>query len=179
MALHHSAGLGIGMAGLAGSGSQHSRAGLHHSSSMGQHQPSGLQDLMTDSSQLPSSACPTPLHSPLFSATNASGPVHHHSSGEPVVSGAQSDKIESIGTGDVTRGEDNIMSHLDLDIGKEMEGFQQRLAAKSKAAELVKPVITNEPSIQSSRLEDEDVDVDVDDEDEEESLKAVLLNATF
>ncbi|KAF9084972.1 hypothetical protein BGX23_010077 [Mortierella sp. AD031] len=180
MALHHPAGLGIGMAGLAGSGSQHSKAGgILHTSSMAQHQPSGLQDLMTDSSQLPSSACPTPLHSPLFSATNASGPVHHHSSGEPVVSGTQSGKIDGLGGGDMSRGEDNIVSHLDLDIGKEMEGFQERLAAKSKAVDPVKSAVTAAPSSQSALLEDEDVDVDVDDEDEEDSLKTVLLNATF
>ncbi|KAF9318787.1 hypothetical protein BGZ91_005091, partial [Linnemannia elongata] len=90
MALHHAAGLGIGMAGLAGSGGPHSKASSNSNISI---QTSGLQDLMTDSSQLPSSACPTPLHSPLFSATNASGAVHHHGSGEPVVSSAQPGKM--------------------------------------------------------------------------------------
>ncbi|KAF9971944.1 hypothetical protein BGZ73_005015 [Actinomortierella ambigua] len=33
--------------------------------------PARTEDVMTDVSQLPSSACPTPLHSPLFSATDA------------------------------------------------------------------------------------------------------------
>ncbi|KAG0268760.1 hypothetical protein DFQ27_005840 [Actinomortierella ambigua] len=34
-------------------------------------EPLRSEDVMTDVSQLPSSACPTPLHSPLFSATDA------------------------------------------------------------------------------------------------------------
>ncbi|KAG9073255.1 hypothetical protein KI688_001047 [Linnemannia hyalina] len=169
MALHHAAGLGIGMAGLAGSGVPHSKASAHPNISI---QTSGLQDLMTDSSQLPSSACPTPLHSPLFSATNASGTVHHHGSGELIVSSAQPGKMVGLG------GRDNIVSHLDLDIGKEMEGFEGRLATKPKAAE-EKPLVKLESSNQPSQLEDEDVDVDIEDEDGEASLKAVLLNATF
>ncbi|KAF9132068.1 hypothetical protein BGW39_000863 [Mortierella sp. 14UC] len=169
MALHHAAGLGIGMAGLASSGGQHSKMNIN-----GPTQPSGLQDLMTDSSQLPSSACPTPLHSPLFSATNANGAVHHHGSGEPVVSSAQPSKMDGISAGD------NIVSHLDLDIGKEMEGFQERLAAMSKTVEeKPQPMLKSVPTSPPSRLHDEDVDVDIEDEDEEESLKAVLLNATF
>ncbi|KAF9172453.1 hypothetical protein BGX21_005721 [Mortierella sp. AD011] len=90
-----------------------------------------LKDLMTDSSQLPSSACPTPLHSPLFSATTAGSRVLHHSSGEPVViSEDQSmDKVDGIDS----RGEDSIVSHLELDIGKEMDGFHESLLAKTKA----------------------------------------------
>ncbi|KAF9354654.1 hypothetical protein BGX26_007515 [Mortierella sp. AD094] len=90
-----------------------------------------LKDLMTDSSQLPSSACPTPLHSPLFSATAAGSRVLHHSSGEPVVISED----QSIGKGDGigSRGEDSIVSHLELDIGKEMDGFHERLLAKTKA----------------------------------------------
>ncbi|KAF8962380.1 CXXC-type zinc finger protein 1, partial [Entomortierella lignicola] len=90
-----------------------------------------LKDLMTDSSQLPSSACPTPLHSPLFSATAAGGRVMHHSSGEPVVvsDGQSIDKSDDIGS----RGEDSIISHLELDIGKEMDGFHERLLVKTKA----------------------------------------------
>ncbi|KAK3836706.1 MAG: hypothetical protein J3R72DRAFT_450336 [Linnemannia gamsii] len=169
MALHHAAGLGIGMAGLAGSGGQHTKANVNAST-----QPSGLQDLMTDSSQLPSSACPTPLHSPLFSATNANGTVHHHGSGEPASGNAQPSKIVGLGAGD------NIVSHLDLDIGKEMEGFQERLAAKSRTVEeKPQPVVKSAATNQPSKVEDEDVDVDIEDEDEEEALKAVLLNATF
>ncbi|KAF9150840.1 hypothetical protein BG015_007334 [Linnemannia schmuckeri] len=169
MALHHAAGLGIGIAGSAGSGGQHSKARVNPNMSI---QTSGLQDLMTDSSQLPSSACPTPLHSPLFSATNANGAVHHNGAGEPVVSSTQPDKMVGLGGGD------NIVSHLDLDIGKVMEGFQERLAAKPKAAE-DKPLVKSEPTSQPSQPEDEDVNVDIEDEDEEASLKAVLLNATF
>ncbi|KAG0259174.1 hypothetical protein BGZ95_004761 [Linnemannia exigua] len=168
MALHHTAGLGIGIAGLAGSGGQHTKANINAST-----QPSGLQDLMTDSSQLPSSACPTPLHSPLFSATNANGAVHHHGSGEPVASNAQPSKIASLSAGD------NIVSHLDLDIGKEMEGFQERFAAKSRTVEeKPQPVVKSATTSKTSRVEDEDVDVDIEEEDEE-ALKAVLLNATF
>ncbi|KAG0327699.1 hypothetical protein BGZ99_007129 [Dissophora globulifera] len=109
-------------------------------------------DVMTDSSQLPSSACPTPLHSPLFSATVASSRVHHHSSGEPIV--LRDDQIEKSGSvsaapaalaatattttvhidqDDGVRGED--VSHLELDIGKEMDGFHERLLlAKSKSS---------------------------------------------
>ncbi|KAF9437251.1 hypothetical protein BGZ76_001489 [Entomortierella beljakovae] len=91
-----------------------------------------LKDLMTDSSQLPSSACPTPLHSPLFSATAAGGRVLHHASGEPEGNGIE--KMNGLGNNDVeSQIEDSIVSHLDLDIGKEMDGFHERLLAKSKA----------------------------------------------
>lgn len=168
MALHHAEGLGIGMAGLAGSGGQHSKASIHPNGSI----QASLQDLMTDSSQLPSSACPTPLHSPLFSATNANGAVHHHGSGEPVGGSAQPSKMVGLGGGD------NIVSHLDLDIGKVMEGFHERLAAKPRAGE-EKLLVKSESPSQPLQPEDEDVEVDIDDEDEEASLKAVLLNATF
>jgi len=171
MALHHAAGLGIGMADIS---AQHSKAGVNPIGSVGHHQSAGVQDLMTDSSQLPSSACPTPLHSPLFSATNASGTVHHHASGEPVVSSSPPVKIEGLGGGD------NIVSHLDLDIGKEMDGFQAHLIAKSKAIKAIEPVVRSGSTNQRTpRLEDEDVDVDIEDEDEGESLKKVLLNTTF
>ncbi|KAF9904932.1 hypothetical protein EC991_002232 [Linnemannia zychae] len=168
MALHHTSGLGIGMAGLVGSGGQYSTLNIG-----GPTQPSGLQDLMTDSSQLPSSACPTPLHSPLFSATNANGAVHHHGSGEPVVSDSQPSKVKGPSAGD------SVISHLDLDISKEIEGFRERLSAKSKSVEdnsqlVVKSGLTN----QSSQGDDEDVDVDIEDEDEEESLKA-FFNANY
>ncbi|KAG0006217.1 hypothetical protein BGZ80_008498 [Entomortierella chlamydospora] len=90
-----------------------------------------LKDLMTDSSQLPSSACPTPLHSPLFSATTAGSRVLHHSSGEPVVMSEDQSmgKVDGIDS----RGEDSIVSHLELDIGKEMDGFHESLLAKTKA----------------------------------------------
>jgi hypothetical protein len=169
MALRHSSGLGIGVAAFTSSGGQYSKTTISNPS-----QSSGLQDLMTDSSQLPSSACPTPLHSPLFSATNANGAVHYHGSGEPVVSSPQPSKIDGLSAGE------NIISHLDLDIGKEMEGFQEHLTAKSKAIEEKPRLVVNSAS--ASRpcpVDDEDVDVDIEDEDEEDSLKAVLLNATF
>ncbi|KAF8942370.1 hypothetical protein BGZ47_006556 [Haplosporangium gracile] len=169
MAFHHAVGLSIGMAEFAGSGGQHSKASVNPNMSI---QTSGLQDLMTDSSQLPSSACPTPLHSPLFSATNANSAVHHNSAGEPVVSSTQPGKMVGLGGGN------NIVPHLDLDFGKEMEGFQERLAAKPKAAEN-KPLVKSEPTSQPSQPKDEHVNVDIEDEDEEASLKAVLLNATF
>lgn len=84
---------------------------------------SGLRDLMTDSSQLPSSACPTPLHSPLFSATTASGSVHHHN-GEPMLTIDLHGKIGSIHDNDDESREEATVSHLDLDIDKEMDGFK-------------------------------------------------------
>ncbi|KAG0347700.1 hypothetical protein BG004_007183 [Podila humilis] len=67
-----------------------------------------VEDLMTDSSQLPSSACPTPLHSPLFSATD---PGHHHgtSSGQDVKSGVPRHDV--------------LVPHFELDIGKEMDDY--------------------------------------------------------
>ncbi|KAI1315771.1 hypothetical protein EDD11_000374 [Mortierella claussenii] len=96
-----------------------------------------LRDLMTDSSQLPSSACPTPLHSPLFSATAASGRMHHHSSGEPVVvverdRAGKATAVDSLNDLE-SRGEETIVSHLELDIGKEMDGFHERLLAQSQS----------------------------------------------
>ncbi|KAF9957308.1 hypothetical protein BGZ72_001946 [Mortierella alpina] len=120
-------GLGIGLGELASNGISSSKDGH---SSQGTGRANGLEDLMTDSNQLPSSACPTPLHSPLFSATSASGRVHHHNSGEAIIT--QSSK-NSLGDDDVPRGEDAIVSHLELDIGKEMDGFHERLMAKIKA----------------------------------------------
>ena len=125
MDLHR--GLGIGLGELASNGISSSKDGH---SSQGTGRTTGLEDLMTDSNQLPSSACPTPLHSPLFSATSASGRVHHHNSGEAIIT--QSSK-NTLGDDDVPRGEDAIVSHLELDIGKEMDGFHERLMAKIKA----------------------------------------------
>ncbi|KAF9364854.1 hypothetical protein BGX34_000145 [Mortierella sp. NVP85] len=95
-----------------------------------------LKDLMTDSTQLPSSACPTPLHSPLFGATTTSGRVHHHSSGEPMVADLQG-KIGSVLHDDNANGprgveEETIVSHLELDISKEMDGFNERLLEETK-----------------------------------------------
>ncbi|KAF9967760.1 PHD finger protein 8 [Mortierella alpina] len=122
-------GLGIGLGELASNGITSSKNG-HGSEGTGR--AAGLEDLMTDSNQLPSSACPTPLHSPLFSATSASGRVHHHGSGEAVITENQSSK-GSLGDDDGPRGDDAIVSHLELDIGKEMDGFHERLMAKIKA----------------------------------------------
>ncbi|KAF8936496.1 hypothetical protein BGZ58_004098 [Dissophora ornata] len=127
-------GLGIGLEDLASSSLGSSSKGGRMTSSQADRMTglADLRDLMTDSSQLPSSACPTPLHSPLFSATAASGRVHHHSSGEPVVGGDQGDK--AVGHDDGSRNDDTIVSHLELDIGKEMDGFHERLLlAKAKA----------------------------------------------
>ncbi|KAF9932116.1 hypothetical protein FBU30_008930 [Linnemannia zychae] len=167
LALQNSSNLGVGMARFARPVGRFTNTGL---GSNGTARASGVQDLMTDSSQLPSSACSTPLHSPLFSATTANGAIHHHGSGEPVISNAHSGKIESLSAGD------DIVPHLDLDISKEMDGFQERLRAKSKATEN-KPTIQTGSTSQPTHIKDEDVDVDI--EDEEESLKTVLLNATF
>ncbi|KAF9288208.1 hypothetical protein BGZ68_000671 [Mortierella alpina] len=122
-------GLGIGLGELASNGIASSKNG-HGSEGTGR--AAGLEDIMTDSNKLPSSACPTPLHSPLFSATSASGRVHHHGSGEAVMTASQSSK-DTLGDDDVPRGEDAIVSHLELDIGKEMDGFHERLMAKIKA----------------------------------------------
>ncbi|KAF9573065.1 hypothetical protein EC968_009025 [Mortierella alpina] len=122
-------GLGIGLGELASNGIASSKS-RHGSEGAGRG--TGLEDLMTDSNQLPSSACPSPLHSPLFSATSTSGGVHHHGSGEAVIIASQSSK-GSMGDDDVSRGDDAIVSHLELDIGKEMDGFHERLMAKSKA----------------------------------------------
>ncbi|KAF9990685.1 hypothetical protein BGZ75_000503 [Mortierella antarctica] len=122
-------GLGIDLGELASNGMASSKNG-HGSEGSGR--ATGLEDLMTDSNQLPSSACPTPLHSPLFSATSARGGVHHHGSGEAVITESQSSK-GTLGDDDGPRGDDAIVSHLELDIGKEMDGFHERLMAKIKA----------------------------------------------
>ncbi|KAF9909659.1 hypothetical protein BX616_011108 [Lobosporangium transversale] len=83
-----------------------------------------LQNLMTDVSQPPSSACPTPMHSPLFSAATASERIDHHSSGEPI--------IAKNGVVDGGASDDVIISHLDLDIEKEMSGFHESLRAQQQ-----------------------------------------------
>ncbi|KAI7821991.1 hypothetical protein BC939DRAFT_454438 [Gamsiella multidivaricata] len=126
------AGLGIGLEGFGGSGISSSKNGRNSGDASRMASLADLRDLMTDSTQLPSSACPTPLHSPLFSATSASGRVHHHNSGEPMVSGDQDGKANDLGREDGQRGEEAIVSHLELDIGKEMDGFHESLMAQSK-----------------------------------------------
>ncbi|KAF9110179.1 hypothetical protein BGX27_006693 [Mortierella sp. AM989] len=146
--LHAGLGLGVGLSGLADSGltmdsSSTSKNRTGSSSGVGvgigtDNTKTGLEDLkdlMTDSSQLPSSACPTPLHSPLFSATAAGSRVLHHSSGEPVVISDNQNigKMDGLGNGIGARGEESIVSHLELDIGKEMDGFHERLLAKTRA----------------------------------------------
>ncbi|KAF9983741.1 hypothetical protein BGZ65_001484 [Modicella reniformis] len=123
------AGLGIDFDGLTDSSMGSSKNGFSSRNADRVAGLSGPKDLMTDSTQLPSSACPTPLHSPLFSATVASGRVHHHSSGEPMVTTDARGKID---LDDGSPGEEAIVSHLELDIGKEMDGFHERLLARSK-----------------------------------------------
>ncbi|KAF9180049.1 hypothetical protein BGZ51_006440 [Haplosporangium sp. Z 767] len=120
-------GLGIDFAALDGSGMGAPKSGADAGESSRAN--GGLDDLMTDSTQLPSSACPTPLHSPLFSATGTSGRVHHHASGEAVIGGDKVGLGEDVGS----RVEEALVSHLELDIGKEMDGFHERLLAKSKS----------------------------------------------
>ncbi|KAG0253093.1 hypothetical protein BG011_006576 [Mortierella polycephala] len=119
-------GLGIGFAALGGSGMSTPKSGAG-SRERGRVN-GGLDDLMTDSTQLPSSACPTPLHSPLFSATGTSDRVHHHTSGEAVIGGDKVGLGEEVGS----QVEEALVSHLELDIGKEMDGFHERLLAKSR-----------------------------------------------
>jgi len=131
-ASHAGLGLGLGLDGFTDTGLKSSKNDFvtrHTERVTGEGLPD-LKDLMTDSTQLPSSACPTPLHSPLFGATTTSGRVHHHSSGEPMVADLQG-KIGSVLHDDSANGprgveEETIVSHLELDIGKEMDGFNER-----------------------------------------------------
>ncbi|KAK3817767.1 MAG: hypothetical protein J3Q66DRAFT_341104 [Benniella sp.] len=139
-ASHAGLGLGLGLDGFTDTGLKRSKndfVARHTERVTGEGHPD-LKDLMTDSTQLPSSACPTPLHSPLFGATTTSGRVHHHSSGEPMVADLQG-KIGSVlhhdDNANGPRGvheEDTIVSHLELDIGKEMDGFNERLLEETK-----------------------------------------------
>ncbi|KAF9424437.1 hypothetical protein BGZ94_008057 [Podila epigama] len=76
---------------------------------------SGLDDLMTDTTQLPSSACPTPLHSPLFSATDPerrSDSSLHEDDGKDIV-----------GTTARIPQHEALVSHFELDISKEMDEY--------------------------------------------------------
>ncbi|KAG0094375.1 hypothetical protein BGZ93_007305 [Podila epicladia] len=106
------AGLGIGLESMASGGSSSATIGAQGRVDKAQAQAAGLDDLMTDSSQLPSSACPTPLHSPLFSATDP----EHRSDG-----GRDAKGVGMVGTS-VPR-HDALVSHFELDIGKEMDDY--------------------------------------------------------
>ncbi|KAG0024685.1 hypothetical protein BGZ81_007620 [Podila clonocystis] len=110
------AGLGIGLESMASGGSSSATNGaqvrVEKAQTVVAGGAMGLDDLMTDSSQLPSSACPTPLHSPLFSATD---PEHRSDGGRD----AKGDVM--VGTS-VPR-HDALVSHFELDIGKEMDDY--------------------------------------------------------
>lgn len=106
----------------------------------------GQRDVMTDSSQLPSSACPTPLHSPLFSATRTEDRVQHQPSGDAIDPESSATKLE-LRKSSMPRPEESLVPHFELDIAKEMEGFHDRLLAKKAALE--------EESAQSNKLVDE------------------------
>lgn len=123
-------GLEVGLDGFTDSGIEGSRNRSRASHAGRAENLPVLKDLMTDSTQLPSSACPTPLHSPLFGATGASGRVHHHGSGEPMLAIDLQGKVgPAHGSSDDDDGtkSEAIVSHLELDIGKEMDGFNERL----------------------------------------------------
>ncbi|GJJ70304.1 hypothetical protein EMPS_02653 [Entomortierella parvispora] len=107
----------------------------------------GQRDVMTDSSQLPSSACPTPLHSPLFSATRTEDRVHHQTSGEAIDPESSATKLV-LRKSSMPRPEESLVPHFELDIAKEMEGFHDRLLAKKAAME--------DESAHSSQLADGD-----------------------
>ncbi|KAG0231070.1 hypothetical protein BGW41_002326 [Actinomortierella wolfii] len=87
-------GLGIDMPAESNGSAMHSS----HDNRMEHDGLSRAEDVMTDLSQLPSSACPTPLHSPLFSATSAT--VSHKDATIPPLTLDQSDftKLESLTT---------------------------------------------------------------------------------
>ncbi|KAF9307940.1 hypothetical protein BG003_011833, partial [Podila horticola] len=110
------AGLGIGLDSMASGGTSSATNGpnsrVEKTQTVAAGGAMGLEDLMTDSSQLPSSACPTPLHSPLFSATDP----EHRSGG-----GRDAKGVGMVGTS-VPR-HDALVSHFELDIGKEMDDY--------------------------------------------------------
>ncbi|KAF9326481.1 hypothetical protein BG006_010096 [Podila minutissima] len=110
------AGLGIGLESMASGGSSSVTIGaqgrVEKAQTVGTGGAMGLDDLMTDSSQLPSSACPTPLHSPLFSATDP----EHRSDG-----GRDAKGVGMVGTS--VPPHDALVSHFELDIGKEMDDY--------------------------------------------------------
>lgn len=105
------------------------------------------RDVMTDSTQLPSSACPTPLHSPLFSATRTEDRVQHQPSGEAIDPESSAAKLV-LRKSSMPRPEESLVPHFELDIAKEMEGFHDRLLAKKAAME--------EESAHSNQLMDGD-----------------------
>ncbi|KAF9214081.1 hypothetical protein BGZ59_004353 [Podila verticillata] len=118
-------GLGIGLQSMASGGTSTSTDGtsgrVENVQASGAGGAMGLEDLMTDSSQLPSSACPTPLHSPLFSATDP----EHRSDG-----GRDAKGVGMVGTS-VPR-HDALVSHFELDIGKEMDDYASGQAQNKK-----------------------------------------------
>ncbi|KAG0047748.1 hypothetical protein BGZ83_007249 [Gryganskiella cystojenkinii] len=127
--------------------------GLDSSGGVGGASNTKQPDVMTDSSQLPSSACPTPLHSPLFSATRTEERVHHQPSGEAEIRSKTSMSSRPA----PPPPEDSLVPHFELDIAKEMEGFHDRLLAK-KAAMEESLVQTTESGTTTTAAVDQDLD---------------------